>query len=343
MLGHKQEKLLYRILSGKTIIYIDETRLDVHAPSLDLLYEACEIYDKFIEESGVLSKEDLKPVLLKKGVVTPEELKFLDEEANTLIENFQKELYINFRNVSAADAIRSYIAATRKDQERILTALSKYDTYTKEGLANYAKSIFLTQNTTYKKGKLYKFNKIKPITVLTKMAELSISPVTIRLISRSSQWTNLWFGYKGNNIFEGASSSIEQQLLMMWSRMYEGIKESPDCPDEDIIADDDALDGWLMLHKEKRLKERAEGKKDAEFNHHHSKLDRHQEVFFVAKSKEEADRIMERNNAQGKAIIQSRMKQIKDRGIVNHQDLLDVRQDVAMQFNKQEITNGRGN
>ena len=39
--------------------------------------------------------------------------------------------------------------------------------------------------------------------------------------------------------------------------MYDNIQESLDYPSEDVVEDDDMLDGWLIIQKQKRDKERA--------------------------------------------------------------------------------------
>lgn len=340
MLGHKQETILYRILSGKTIIRINESRLDVITPSLDLLYESCEIYNEFIENSDLMSKDELKTILLNRGIVKPEELEFL-KTCGKIVENFQKDLFLEFDNPEKSQAIRSYISATRQDQERIINTISKYDTYTREGLANYAKSIFLISKTTYSGNAPYKFGKIKPIVVLAKMSEFNISPNTIRQISKNAQWSNLWFGFKGNNIFKGANSSIEQQLLMMWSRMYEGIKESPDCPKEEIVLDDDAIDGWLILEREERLNQKAKAANEKKFSHN-SKLANAQEVFLIAKNKEDADRIHAQNSDYSNLVRQARLKTIQEKGVVNHHELPDIAQQLMLERAQKGIQNARG-
>jgi hypothetical protein len=342
MQGFQQEKLLYRILSGKTIVKINDTRLVVHTPSLDLLYESYEIYEDFLNKSKIYSKEDLKTILIYKKVITLKDLDFLSKY-NTILENFQKELFINFFEEDKAKSIRKNIKKLKEEQERLTLLLSKYDTYSKEGLANYAKSIFLISKTTYKNNKLYNFSKIRPIQVLGKMSEVALTPDIIRDLAKTSQWSNIWFSFKGSNIFlSGANCSIDQQLLMMWSRMYDGIRESTDCPCEEIINDNDAIDGWMLIQKAKRLEE-SKNKDKANTGSFNSKINNANEVFILAQTKEDIDRINAMNSENAMRIRENRMKQILEKGVIHHQEFNDVKLELMMQMNQQEINNAKGN
>ena len=40
--------------------------------------------------------------------------------------------------------------------------------------------------------------------------------------------------------------------------MYDNIQESMDCPTEDVINDDDMLDGWFIVQNRKREKDKKE-------------------------------------------------------------------------------------
>ena len=48
------------------------------------------------------------------------------------------------------------------------------------------------------------------------------------------------------------SKLIDQKNILILSRMYDNVQESLDCPADDIMQDDDMLDGWFIHQKNKK-------------------------------------------------------------------------------------------
>lgn len=334
MKDYEKEKTLYRILSGKTIL--SKFGLDVLTPSLNLLYESEEIYCEYIQKKNVLNQEEIRNFLINNGEVLSKDIGFLKDYPK-LIEGFQKELCSNFYTLDV-DSIRSFIKQARQKRNQILDDLSKYEGYSLESVASYARSVFLVENTTYKNGKKYKFKKYSPISIISELNNLNISNDDIRELTKKSSWSNTWYTLKGYNIFNGVPS-LEQQLLIMWSKIYDNIRESPNCPNEDLILDNDAIDGWLILQKEESLKKAAENTNKLNQN---SKINNCQEVFIVAKSKEDIDRINNMNSKNAQRIKEQRIKQVYSQGQVHHHNLVDVRMEVQEQFHKMQMEHIRG-
>lgn len=332
MLSHELERILYRILSGKTLL--KNLDVEVRSPSLDLLYEAEEIYCELYDKKGTLTREELKEKLILNDIISREDINFL-KEFNKVLENLQKELFTHFVSLNA-DPIRSLIKQLRAKQDKILLELSKYESYSKEGMASYAKSIFLIKNTTYRNGNMYNFSDKLPISILSELNKCSISNEIIRLLSRKSSWTNTWYSLRDSTIFSNIPT-LEQQLLIMWSKIYDNIRESSEAPDEDIINDDDALDGWLLIQKEEHKKKKAEDNQNKKINSFSSKIKNSDEVFIIAKNKEEVDRIHQMNDSQAQRIKKERLDQIYSKGSVDHHNFLDVRRDIQTQFHKMQM------
>jgi hypothetical protein len=335
MLPHKLERLLYRILSGKTIL--NSSRLVIHSPSLDLLYESEEYYSEYFDKNGVLTREEIRNFLLNNQIISQKDLDYLKVFEKT-IQNLQKELYYNFKDPLRSDAIRKLIKEARNKQDLILNDLGKYESYSKESLASYAKSIFIILNTTYKDDKKFDFSTNSPVSILSELNEKRISNSDIREIAKGSSWTNTWFGLKGSTIFQNIPTT-EQQLLLMWSKVYDNIRESTECPNEDVINDNDAIDGWIVHQKEEILKEKVKQESKKIFN---SKINNADEVFILARSKEDVDRIQSQNTGHAKRIQQERIKQIYEQGTVNHHNLLDVRRDIQNEYHKMGMEHAHG-
>lgn len=334
MKAHEKERLLYRILSGKTIL--KKSNLEVLAPDVNILYEAEDLYSEYYDKVGNLDKKTLRYELVNHGVVKLEDLKFLDIYSNA-IESQQKELYVNF-NSGFADQIRSLLRQTREKNVKILSDLAKFDIYSKESVANHVKSLHIIKNTCYRNSQKYDFYDKSPIIILEELNNLTISVSEIREIARNSSWTNIWFSLKGTNLFNSIPT-LEQQLLLMWSKIYDNIRESDDSPSEEIIDDDDALDGWLILTGEERKRKKEQENIKKKFN---SKINNAQEVFLIANSKEDIDRINKLNSEYASRIKNERVAQIYDRGQLHHHNFLDVRRDIQMEFTKMQAESIRG-
>lgn len=338
MKDYQKEVLLYKILSGKTIIEINSTRLDVVTPSLDLLYESNLLFQKYYEKPGIKTRDEIRTNLVSLGIIKREDIDFLDK-SNSIIQNLQKELFINFSSINA-DSIRELIRQTREKIYKILMVLSKYETYSLEGAANYVKSVFIIKNTTFYKDCLFDFHKINYSAVLSEIQKFNCSSDEIREIAKCHTWSNIWFGLKGSNIFlNGSNISLDQQLLLVWSRLYDNIKENPESPSDEITNDNDALDGWLLLQREENLKKTKENASKKKYS---SKLDKCDEVFVLVNNKEEADRVLSMNNAYSKRVMNQRLNEVSKRGEVNYHNFEDVRQDLQMTYNKMVTENFRG-
>lgn len=335
MKDYEKEKYLYRILSGKTML--KRLRLDVLAPSLDLLYEAEEIYSEYFDKKGLMSKEDLHQYLLNDGEITIQDLNYIKEFRN-LLENLQVELCSNFSDQLKADQWRKMISDAKEKYEYISTKVSEYDSYSKEGLANYAKSIFLIRNTTYCNQKLYDFSNIQPVVILNELNKYIISVDDVRNLAKNSSWANTWFSLKGQNIFNNFPT-FEQQLLIMWSKIYDNVRESMEFPGEDLLQDNDALDGWLIIQNKKSKEKQNEKKTKLSRN---SKIANADEVFIIANNKEEADRINRLNSNHARRIKDERLKQIQAKGAIHHHNFLDVRRDIQAEYHKLQMDRLKG-
>ena len=112
--------------------------------------------------------------------------------------------------------------------------------------------------------------------------------------------------------------------------MYDNIAESPESPSEDVLEDDDMLDGWLLIQRRERDRDKQE--KLAETVIDNQKISAADEVFVAAKSQEDIDRVNQLNDMRASIIREQRLGQIKSSdGGVRHQDLADVKQDILQE------------
>ena len=137
-------------------------------------------------------------------------------------------------------------------------------------------------------------------------------------------------------------NKFDQKNLLAWSTMYDNIYESPDAPSEDVINDDDLLDGWTILQKKKREREKAQAELEAKMG---DKAQGAGEIFLMAGSKNDAERIETMNDVNATMTKKERLHTIrKSDGPVNQQDLPDEKLKIRSQLNQQykEAENTRG-
>jgi hypothetical protein len=154
---------------------------------------------------------------------------------------------------------------------------------------------------------------------------------TIRMLSRSYPWTSYWPVLKINGrIFENINLTFEQQTLISWSTMYDRIYESPDCPSEEVISDDDMLDGWLLVQKRQREGERQKQELQKKVG---GKLGKADDVFLMAETPADAQKIDMLNEPHMVRVKKQRMAEIKSQGgQLLEQQFTDVKMKRTMQL-----------
>jgi predicted oxidoreductase len=106
----------------------------------------------------------------------------------------------------------------------------------------------------------------------------------------------------------------------MWSKMYDNIHDSSECPDDSVINDDDVLDGWFILQRKKREQEKKESDMEQNLN---SEISSKQEVFLMASDREEAMKIDSINNQGAQFVKRQRFNKLKKAGQLNQIDFED--------------------
>lgn len=325
------ESLLYNILSGKTYVKVDGKRFSKKFPSISLVNQL-NFYEKEVCDEAVLQgsflRESLQNILLEKGLVSLSEIEFIDNFPSKL-GKYQRELYYARENPQRFRNAKNNLKMLRRKYIECTQNVNKYDSYTAEGISEYIKNTLMFLKTTYYNKKLIKYNR----TVLDEIMEAyyRVHPTQddIRELARSGLWTNMWIGLKNNGLVfkSGVSISVEQQNLLMWTRVYESINELSDPPSQQILNDNDLFDGWMAC--------RNNGKEN-------DKLPNHQEVFLIAETDEDIDKINEMNSPEAKQIKRQRLEFIKEHGEAKEIDLPDVRMDINLKLRQNERETIRG-
>lgn len=304
----------------------NDTVLHLCSPSQDVLYDAQEIYSDTMRKAsyeGVLGFEDTLAILMDAEVWTSQ----MEEEFNILPKNIEKlkvELYNAVYKSELRKQIRKYLAVSKQEFDRLNDIRHSWDYITCEGIASFARWQHIVHNSVvYPDGTPYKWN-ISPLAdVMSFYQAQTLTEEVVRELARSEPWISLWTVRKKNGAVFPAPLTLEQRALMVWSNMYDNIFESPECPHDTVISDDDMLDGWIVVQREKREKDQA--KKRGEDLVTNPKIAAAQELFVPADTAEDAKMITDMNETYGDMVRRSRLKKVKQESEVNFGAFGDVK------------------
>ncbi len=303
-----------RLLSGKTLCEIDGQIFWVQQPDYEnLLYINHRIKIIKGELSGVelLSQDDLFNYLIDNDFWTIEKQNRVDTLPNDINET-KIALYNAYQNFKPRDKLRKKISLLKKELQDLLNERHFLDEITMEGYINFIKSTYLIGLGTYNEQgqRLWNTNSLLLSDFLflskltTKYSEQILSDEKLRQIAKSPQWKSIWSLNKNPISY----FNDEQKNLLAWSQLYDNIYGSPECPDDEVIEDDDMLDGWLLVQQQKRKQDKLKANADK----YGSSKGGHQDIFVVVENPDDVKRVEELNDPKAKILkrkVSTRWKQ----------------------------------
>jgi len=258
----EQEKLINSIRSGTVV----SKNITIVPATLDQISLASNVYSESFSnclDEGLMTEESLERWMLENHIL-PSSFYSIKKILIEKIDSLKKDLFFNRKSKSSIKLLKQDLQKTRSSLSDLIKPKSDFITNTCEFIAQTKKIIFLLKNTTYKSGKLYRPANFQYIIDLWQNSLLSES--TIRFLCRTAIWSSIWsnrgFGFDLFCVRKNTDLTINQRNMLTWSRVYDNINESLDCPLDFVIEDDDMLDGWLLIQKNKREKEAKERDKD---------------------------------------------------------------------------------
>lgn len=334
-----REFLVYRIGLGYMKYEAEDLILYIHEPTLEELYQAQEMYMKSYQEAlfdnRIYTDEEMLEIMKDKGLWSEKDeaqLKGLPKE----LEEFKFQMFQNVVRPTKVREIRKHLRKAEKQYEQVVVRRYSFESYTCEGYANYARSSWKIENCTRMiDGSPCDWSQINFNEVLGYYHDNKVSDKGLREIARQEPFRTMWHA-SHKNVFNrhGLEITGEQKSLIMWSGLYDSLSESPDCPTDSVIEDDDLLDGWLV----KQRRERESQRKEKEAEKYDMDAD---DVFIPAESPEEVSYIQGLNDPGNDAVVKARHSQIQEAGEVKHADLIDVKRDLMMQSNEQQISSSK--
>tara|TARA_R110000824_G_scaffold168645_4_gene345625 strand:+ start:3707 stop:4744 length:1038 start_codon:yes stop_codon:yes gene_type:complete len=311
---YEKEFLLSSVLFGSSVIEIGDGRhIYVHPLTIEKNFFAQRVYKRVYDEallSGVFTRKERLELIAEEGIWLQEDEDLL-EKNKKIIEGKKIDLYENFLRPIQREQIRGQIRDIEREQLVLFTKKHTSDHLDCEGIAQYARWEWIIENTTtHKDGTPYDFEELNISSVLSshnKQQETDVAQ--IRQVAREDPWTNIWGVSKDTEqIFNRRPSELSeaQKNLIGWAKLYDAVNEAHEGPSNEVIKDDDALDGWLAKSRKEADKER--GKK--RLSEKHAGAD---EVFMMAQSKEEIEEISSLNDPHSNNIKNQRMKRLKNK------------------------------
>jgi hypothetical protein len=318
------EEIIYRIVSGEQIIEVAGEIYKVKMPDNKLRLEAENLFKDTIRKNRFndfwLTDRQCLGLLVKNGLCTAD----VDSNLKTIeksIEDLKISLYNSmFSSDMFADKKKQLSMVKKKHAEMIFNRHC-FDHLTLKGYASMIKSQFLIFNTLYSEDDKRIWKKFDEVEVFllekisNRILENTISPSKIREIARTEPWRGYW-NIKKTNIFDGPVFNFtdEQKSLVLYSKMYDSAFEHPESPTEEVIKDDDLFDGWMLTQHRKAEKDKMTAQLDKHLNKGSKKMANADEMFLVAKTPEERQRIEAMNDVSGAIIKAQRRAAIKKQG-----------------------------
>jgi hypothetical protein len=344
MIVTDNDLLLYRIITGLHFIEFHNYKYIVKPATGTIHYKANILYSQTIQDnmySGWLMLADTEYVLIENNLWT--------SNNNTILSNLDKkletlkiDLYENYMITNKRKDFKKQIGFTNKHKQKLLDIKHSLDSTTLEHYAARIKNEFVIINTLYDQNNKKVFLNKKHTQsellngIMSALSHSMPSISDIKKLARSEVWRSYWGASLASKtpVFKSIVSewTDEQRALINLSRMYDSIRDHSESPSEDIINDDDALDGWMLVQKRKADKEKSKNKVDGMLS---NKVKNSSEVFIMADSKETEKEIFGLNDAVGAMKLNNKFNYIKQKGSeVADGELPDVRMDINNKLNE---------
>jgi hypothetical protein len=325
-----------RIISGELIITVGLETYVLKHPSRRDRYRAELVYLAASEESeqnGLYTEDELLYFLISNNLWSE------DKETQTIeiqkdIEKLKIGMFENRFDEETVDKSRELLRNAERKLMELYSERHKYDHLTIDGVASSAKMRFLITKCLYYDGGKKKLSWDKPESLLNiimdKINKYKLSNEIIRKLSRCAAWQSYWSVSKGNVFGKPAVDwTPEQKSLVSWSTLYDNLRKNPDFPSV-IIDDDDMVDGWMLLNKEKNEAHLSE---EDVLNSIHPSILKCREIFVMARNERHAKKIDSANSPYAKMIKTQRAATIKQHGQIHDMFLPDNQLEIQTMAN----------
>lgn len=333
------ELLLYRILSGKVLFYYKNDQYELRPVSADTRYEAQIIYDNIINDEKYndwIREDSLDFLLITTGLWTRDTKQIL-KDIEKKIDRTKVDMYLSASLSDKLKKLRRSLNEYKNQLNKILEHRHNLFANTLEGYATGIKNEYILCNTLFKNN-----NRVFPKNIssdqasyvyfndlVTEVNKQNLPIEMYKKLSRSGMWRSYWNCNK-EKIFNKSVCdwTDDQRTLVSITKMYDNVYEHPECPNDEIIEDDDMLDGWMIHQREKNKK----AKKQAMIDDMNPKLKNAQEVFLFPQNNQDLEEIIGLNSEQSLMRMKQKVAYVKNNGEVEDGALPDVQNELRSQL-----------
>lgn len=332
----------YRIINGYFDIVVNGISYKIIYPDHRIKYEAEKIYVSLMQDSRFdteyLNSAQLEKILSHHEIWLKEDEEKLDRIYKQ-IDKLKIRLFENYQKEEIKNQAKSELEILKNYQQELLTKKHSLDYLTLEFFANNIKNQYIISQCVLNTKDEHVFAKdyskmdlslLKDI--IAEVEKNQISADDLRSICRGDSWRRYLCQ---DNIF-GPSINLndDQANLMSLQRMYDNVRKHPECPEENVIEDADALDGWFLFQQEKNKKNKQ---KNQALNKVRGKINRHDFVYVITNNKEEAEAIEDLNDQRGKSLISAvRNVGLKDGETMKWKDIPFIKQEIQAEAYKNQ-------
>lgn len=316
------EDNLYKIINGYFYIEVNSTNYKIVMPGIEQKYQAHCFYKDILNQNKFddswLSETDIKKLLVSYNIWNENKEKDF-KDLISVLDKTKIEYYLNFNMVSKKIQIKSAIDNLNNNINKAYIEKHHFDHLTLEHYAQNMKNQYLIYTMVYKDNARVFNDTFESIDsnylheIIAEIHNNTLGNEDIKAVARHDLWKSYWTSNK-DNIFGGniKTWTDEQRSLVNFSRTIDAIREHMEAPTEDIINDNDALDGWVLYQNDKSLKEKKQKLLTEKYG-----LDKKDvgEVFVLTHHKDEANDIYNLNDAQTNRDIKEMTKLV-----INSQD-----------------------
>jgi hypothetical protein len=347
---NEKRKFLNSLISGIVQFKFEGKLYTVRPPNYQLIQDANNIYNCILSDNRFdnwLKEEDIEEILMKQELwdsCNDIKIKRLSETLN----DYRVDLYKCY--CTNPDGVKRCHRLISQIKNLIQTAFSnKYSLY-KWTLYYYAEIIkqrYITIYTIYNNNKRVYSDDVQFQSTsfylldnaVNAKSSLNLEDSMIRYLVKNEPWKTLWTIGKPNPFKSHYTELTEtQKSILMFSKMYDNILANPNCPPEEIIEDDDALDGWLLEQNRIYEQQKLDSKVQDNLK---GRQKMGMEIFLPVKNAEEAKKIEQLNTPDVQMIKKQRQNLIQQKGVVQDKDFLDQRLNRQVMINQGFIDHAR--
>lgn len=322
---HDREFFLSRVRAGFNLVNYNYKDIKIYPPTIEDEFEANAFYQKIYNRclnDELLTEQECHQLLIEQGLWREKDDQEL-EQVKKDIEKLKVDIFSKRNEKKTVERLRAYLRMIEKALEKKESEKQVYYGNTCEAISQLEKNSFLIKRGCFLGSDPMVDDEFDYKALLNLYYEQMLKEYEVREIARTDPWKTYWSLKDSAKLFNtnGRELSIDQKNLMIWSKMYDSISESMEAPSDQVINDDDMLDGWFILQRKKSEKEK--GRQDLESSLTNSKIANASEVFVFAQDHEHAARIEELNDLNGKIKKKERMAVIKNMGEASDTDFKD--------------------